>query len=170
MAEISTSPTPEVVHVFDSAASAFPVWADFLLVYVDGDFANSVWAAEHFPDAHKIPITVKGQAGVRVCDCETGDLTPAGAAEWAETELREGRHPWIYVNDSTRPKVEAALIARGIKPTQLQWWESNPDGVPTIRAGYSAKQYSWPQDHPLVAGQQFDLSVAYISAVMEADK
>ena len=168
--EITTRPTPEVVHVYDSAANAFPAWADFLLVYVDGRYANSVWAAEHFPLAHKIPIAVMGQPGVRVCDCENGDLTPAGAAEWAADEVHAARKPWVYVADSNRPAVESGLAARGISPGRVQWWEANPDGIAVIRAGYSAKQYSWPVTHPLAPGQRYDVSVAYLAAVMEADQ
>lgn len=77
--------------------------------YIDGRYA---WAASDwslFPEAQHVTITVFGQAGANVADCETGDLTPSQAATWAEAEINAGRTPTIYCNASTWPSVTAAL-------------------------------------------------------------
>ncbi len=114
---------------------------DIVAGYVDGRYA---WAATDwslFPAAQHVTITVLGQAGANVVDCETGDLTPSQAASWAQAEIAAGRRPTIYCNTSTWPSVNAALTGLGISLGSVDFWVAQYDGVAEIPAGAVAKQY-----------------------------
>jgi hypothetical protein len=157
-----------LVHVVDSAASAWPWWADFVLCYPDGEYANVKLAP---PNAHIIQITVTGLSGVRWCDCENGTLTVADTAQWAVNEYTAGRHPGIYCSLDRRGPIERELDSLRHGASIADWWLADPDGSTIIPAGWNAKQFSWPApNHPVVAGQRYDVSVMYLECALEADQ
>jgi hypothetical protein len=69
--------------------------------YVDGEWPDYPQIAAQFPSARLLSITVTGATAAIACDCETGDLTPAQAISWAQTQLTSAWRPVIYANVST---------------------------------------------------------------------
>jgi hypothetical protein len=118
--------------------AAIPADAAIVAGYVDGNYQTVPALQARFPQATIVEITVTGRPGVRVCDCETGDLTPAQAAAWATAEISAGRRPTIYCNLSTWPAARTLLADRA---GQVDWWVAEYDGDPAIPAGAVAKQY-----------------------------
>ena len=78
--------------------------------YIDGKFAWSQADWNLFPRAVHVTITVLGGSRkADVCDCETGDLTPAHAAQWVRDRKAEGyARPTIYCSRSVIPAVRTA--------------------------------------------------------------
>lgn len=156
------------VHVFDSAGSNFPALADFLLVYMDGAYANLGEAKKRYPQARLIQCTVHGASGVRVIDVESGTITTTQGVDLALAEIKAGRRPWLYGSLSS-----ISAMAEGMNdvPDKFDWWLAHPDGNGTLPTGYGAKQYSWPNAYPVEAGQGFDVSIANLDLCLyEAPK
>ncbi|HTT91137.1 MAG TPA: hypothetical protein VMF65_16405 [Acidimicrobiales bacterium] len=132
-----------LVDFFDSVnVQAIPADARVVAGYVDGRYATVPALVQRFPGAVIIRITVTGMAGVEVCDCETGDLTPAQAAAWADAEVQAGRRPTIYCSASSRPAVVTALMPYGMEFVRdVDNWVADYDGVAQVPAGSVAKQY-----------------------------
>jgi hypothetical protein len=131
-----------------------PSSAAIVAGYVDGMFAWSAAEWGLFPNAIRVPITVFGMANVKSCDCETGDLSPVGAAQWALVEVQGSRRPTIYCNTSTLPAVIVALASVGLQFLRdVDWWQAQYDGVATLVPYYGvtpvAKQYlGYPGNSP----------------------
>lgn len=142
--------------MFDSVTvGAIPPTAQLIGCYVDGRYVNVGQARQRFPHATIVTITVLGAAGAHVCDCETGDLTPPHAAQWAAREHQAGRHPTIYCNASTWPAVRAEVAKTELKPADVSYWIAQYDNQPHIPAGAVAKQYIDRGPH----GENVDISV-----------
>lgn len=125
--------------MYDSiSVDAIPADAQMVAGYVDGRWPTFTALETRFPHATRVSITVLGTAGANVADCETGDLTPQGAAGWAARELAAHRRPTIYCNANTWPTVEKTL--GGIAP-HVSIWLADYDGVADVPAGTVAKQY-----------------------------
>jgi len=132
--------------------------------YADGHYNWTVAQWERFLNSWRLPITVLGgHTGARIVDCERGDLTPGGAAQWCAIEARDyQRRPTVYCNRSTYPLLVRALGVFGMMfGRDASLWLAAPDGVatlsvpgdPTDYAGLVAKQYG---EGP---GAAYDLSV-----------
>jgi hypothetical protein len=89
-----------------------------------------------FPNATVLTITTQGAGSYRLCDMETGDLTPAEAAQWAYNEISSGRPKWdpptIYCQAANGQAVEWALASLGLKlgvdvQWFMAWWNGKPD-------------------------------------------
>lgn len=161
--------------LYDSVdVSRIPADAEMVAGYVDGHWATYESLAQHFPNAVRVSITVFGSASAQVCDCETGDLTPAQAAQWAKTKLVSGQHPTIYCSASVKPSVVGALNSLAVDPASVSWWIADYDGIAQLPPGAVAKQYRsdttqnldysvvadyWPGVDP--APQQGDTDMAY---------
>ena len=156
------------LHCYDSAPRAFPWFADVLLVYADGRYANVAWAQTHYPNARLLQCTVLGRPGVRVIDVEPGCVWPVSkAVELAQEDIKDRYRPWLYANGSTwDDELRPALDKAGVSAALYDSWLAQPDGVAEVPPGYQAKQYSWPQAHPVGPGQGYDVSVAWLEAVM----
>jgi hypothetical protein len=139
-----------------------PASAGIVAGYVDGLFAWSAAGWDLFPNALHVPITVLGMPNVKVCDCETGDLSPTGAAQWAATEVQAGRRPTIYCNTSTLPAVIVALqVFAGLQfMRDVDWWQAQYDGVATLEPYYGvtpvAKQFA---GYPGNSSGPYDVSI-----------
>ncbi len=146
------------VHVYDSVPALWPPEADFLLAYDDGARTshNFAEARSKRPYARIIQCTTTGRPGVRVIDVESGDSSVPHAALLVHSELAAKRRPWLYCSDDTRGTLETALHHLAIAPTDLDWWEANPDGAPVVNPGWQAHQYAW--------SAAYDTSVALLSA------
>lgn len=153
--------------MYDSAGRAFPWFADVLLVYADGRYANLAWAQAHYPDARLLQCTVTGRPGVRVIDVEPGCVWPVPkAVELAQEDIKDRYRPWLYASGDTWDELRPALDHAGVSAALYDSWLAQPDGDPTIPPGYQAKQYSWPQAGPVEPAQGYDVSVAWLEAVM----
>ena len=126
-----------------NAAAIFP--------YKDGIYAWSVGAIARFPSARKGYITVNGEVGVQIIDCEPGCVWPVSkAAALAHETLVSGVRPTLYANASTWPSLDAALHAVGIGRTvNADGWLADYDGVATLPSGYVAKQFQSHNTHPV---------------------
>lgn len=123
---------------------SIPADATEVAGYIDGLYAWPASAWARFTKATvKLTITVLGDLAADVCDCETGDLTPARAAAWARQKTTR---PTIYCNLSTRPAVEAELARLGMAPTQVDWWIAHYTNQPHLEAGSVETQ--WEQNVP----------------------
>jgi hypothetical protein len=109
-----------------------------ILPYRDGFYRWPVEQVQRFRTAgkHIIPVTVTGANPhlAQVADCERGDLTPAGAAQWARERNRlhgDAAHgdATVYVSLGSVPELLAAL---GPEPCWLwiAWWQA--DGRPRL--------------------------------------
>jgi hypothetical protein len=139
--------------MYDSVTAArLPADAKLVGAYVDGMYANEAAVRARCPQARVVTITVRGEAGADVIDCETGDATPAEAAAWAAAERAAGRLPTIYCNLSTWPAVKAAVAAQHV--TSVSYWIAHYDGQAVMVDGAVAKQYQERTD------QNLDYSIA----------
>jgi hypothetical protein len=131
------------VWMYDAVnASNIPKSAQIVAGYVDGRYANYGQIVSEFPSALHVSITVLGTAGARVADCETGDLTPAQAAAWAHEEIRAGRRPTIYSNESSHGDIANALAAEGLAfQKDVDWWAAGYTNSPYLAPGSVATQW-----------------------------
>ena len=98
---------------------------------------------ERWPGAIVIPITVSGTHEltydghrVRMCDMETGDLTPADAAQWCAEEIELGAPDWApptpYLQAANGLAMFQALDDVGLKMGVnvcwgMAWWNGRAD-------------------------------------------
>jgi hypothetical protein len=127
--------------------------------YVNG-YAGPAWLNRgfaRFPNARRITVFPTDEGDT--CDVEWLDLTPEQAAPWVKGRLAAGvLRPWVYVNRSNRPAVEAALAAAGVLSDQVALWVATLDGTQTVPAGpypVAAVQYS----NSVASGGHYDLSI-----------
>lgn len=145
--------------MYDSTTpAAIPTSAAIVAGYVDGLYRWSAADWARLAASSHVTITVFGNQAARVADCETGDLTPAQVARWAQVQLDQGRRPTIYANRSTWPEVCSALAAIGEFPASVDWWAADPTGVPHLVPGSVATQYAW-NELGQTGGVNVDLSV-----------
>ena len=169
-------------YMYDSVNPlGIPAGVDIVAGYVDGLYSNIDAMRKSHPQAYVLEITVTGKAGVRVCDCENGDLTPAQAAAWAHTELKAGRRPTIYTSEYQWPAVVEELAKLRVHQSAVDWWISSwttvakaADPAPEIYEGAVARQYASDVPHN---GSSYDLTVtrgrwplAPLPAVSESHK
>jgi len=134
--------------------AAIPKDATIVAGYVDGNWPTYGALVKAFPNAQRVSITTIGVIGAMVGDCETGDLTPQTAAEWAKARLQTGRRPCIYYARSNAQAVGAALAAVGVAVGDVDFWVADWTGVAHLVPGSVATQYSDPR----TSGGNFDIS------------
>jgi hypothetical protein len=86
--------------------------------YIDGAWRSYAGITARFPNAIPVSITVSGTQLAQVADCENGDLTPVGAANWAKAKLVAGVVPTVYCSEAAWPSVKNACA--GVGP--IDWW------------------------------------------------
>ena len=138
--------------LYDSVTAAnIPSSATQVAGYIDGRYkwTDADWA--RFPNATlKLKISaIPFNFAADVCDCETGDYTPAQAAEWAVNRKTQGLRPVIYCSVSVKPSVVEQLNARGLADTDVDWWEAHYTGQPHMEPGSEATQYADPGPYDL---------------------
>ena len=130
--------------MYDSANPAqIPTSAPIVAGYMDGLYAWKAADWHRLASSVQLTITVFGAPGVRIADCESGDLTPGQAAAWARRELDAGRRPTIYSDRSTWPQIVQALSLLGESGAAVDWWAADPTGTPHLVPGSVATQYAW---------------------------
>lgn len=148
-----------MLTAYDAVTAAnLPADAAYAFYYADGEFSNGQAVRERCPHATLEGITVLGSGGVRVCDCETGDLTPAQAVAWVAHSLEDGMYrPCVYANlDRWENQGLGAELER--YGSKIRRWVAHYDDVAEIPAGYDAKQYKTGDvDVNVCADNFFDL-------------
>ena len=93
--------------IYDSVTvSALPqVDGAMYLGYVDGTWPNFAAVKARFPHAVVLSVTTTGFTSADICDCESGDATPAVAA----AGVRDGLYKTVYANRATLPELVAAM-------------------------------------------------------------
>jgi hypothetical protein len=138
---LTTSSVPNsLVQIYDAVAvDTIPLGAEVVFYYDMPDTYAAVKA--RFPNATLLGITTQGAHGPewRMCDMETGDLTPSEAAQWAYDEITSGRPAWnpptIYAQAANGQEVQQAVEALGLQfgtqvPWFMAWWNGVPDLTP----------------------------------------
>lgn len=148
-----------------SDVPSIPAGAVKVAGYVSGAITAYWWTAAdwaRFPHAGHVRIDTDGSKPLEsdVVDCETGDVSPAGAARWAHTRQARGWWSAIYCSESQLPAVRAACAAAGV--TKVGYWIANwslslDQAVAKLTGDIYAVQFTSPSTHP---GQRYDLSVA----------
>ena len=137
------------VTATDIPPGAFPLVAG----YVDGAYAwtDADWLFHH--NSRLVRITVfGGGTDADVIDVESGDATPAQAAQWAIGRKAAGKVPTVYVQASRFGEVVAAFAAAGAP--YPYFWIADWDNVNGPWYGSIAKQYQ----NPTLSGAHYDVS------------
>jgi hypothetical protein len=91
--------------------------------YLDGSI--SAWPPEAWQTFAADPlvrISVLAAAGADAYDGETGNAGPAAVATAIANEVTDGRHPWLYCNETDLPGYLAALKGKGLQPLDRSLW------------------------------------------------
>src|SRR5580692_7338970 len=142
---------------YDSVdAGSYPADTEVALAYVDGNYPDFDAVKARFPDATVISITVEGAFDVRMCDVETGAMTYAQGAQWANRETAAGRRPTIYCSLWNKDAIMADLHS----PEDVDWFLPMWNGIPDVPPGYVGHQYASPTAPPFRKTQgNYDVSV-----------
>lgn len=93
------------------------------LGYADGNWPTAAKLESSFPQAQRIILTVTGATlDADGCDVETGDLTPAGGADWCLRKLAAApkSRPVYYASVSVMPEAIAELGNQLIRRDQVR--------------------------------------------------
>lgn len=112
-----------------SCTRGLPVYAG----YYNGTFANLNSFRADFPAAIILSITPNGVKGARCIDCEPGDATVAGAANFVAANLpvagaggrNDGGKPIVYTSAGDSQAVINAVAAKGIARDQWILWSAH---------------------------------------------
>jgi peptidoglycan hydrolase-like protein with peptidoglycan-binding domain len=91
--------------------------------YLDGSV--SAWPPEAWATFAADPlvrITVLAAPNADAYDGETGNAGPAAVATAIANEVTDGRHPWLYANETDMPAYLAALKSKGLQPLDRSLW------------------------------------------------
>jgi hypothetical protein len=116
--------------------------------YLDG--ARSAWPPEAWKELqaagidrhHLVGITVLGTGAeafrARAGDSEPGDMDPAHAARWAQTEHQAGHWPVIYCDRNDKPRVigECSKLGMSLHHDYLLW-VATLDGGSSSSSGFT---------------------------------
>ena len=100
---------------------------DYAAGYIDGRWPSYTAMRDRFPSATSVSITVFGSQAAQVADCESGDLTVAQAAAWAEAKVASGVVPTIYCSFATWGAAKSAV---GNIP--VDWWIAAYPGIGAV--------------------------------------
>lgn len=138
-------------YLYDSVPDTIPANATLIAFYADGRYANEAKLRQLHPNAEFVGITTGVLPNTKICDCETGDATPAQAAQWAFDERQANRYPTIYCSISNFQTVQNALAAHGLHfstdPNDAKgvfWWAAGYTNAPYLANGSVATQF---EDH-----------------------
>ncbi|MHB1434266.1 MAG: hypothetical protein ACYCVZ_19380 [Streptosporangiaceae bacterium] len=146
----------EPTFMYDSVDPfAIPIHARRVAGYVDGP--KSAWTRAGWdrfgPGIVLVTITVTGNPGADVADCENGDLTDAEAAQWALVKNQRGQTGTIYRQASSWAATKAEVDKAGAR---ADWWIGDWTGHVHELPGAAAVQYASPSTG---SGGDYDLSV-----------
>jgi hypothetical protein len=112
---------------YDSAAGEFPDDAEYVALYVDGDYQYH--EGRTFPNEHW--ITVLGDPKVLVADYEPGNLlfsAPGALRTWADRRIAMHRRAVVYCDRADLHQAHHELGAIVSTYPGLLWWIPTLDG------------------------------------------
>ena len=126
---VSSTLTGEDSITATGCAPGLPVYAG----YYNGTFANLNSFRADFPSAIVLSITPNGVKGARCIDCEPGDATVVGAADFVAANLPEagaggrndGGKPMVYCSAGDSQAVINAIAAKGISRSDWDLWSAH---------------------------------------------
>lgn len=140
---------PRMATMYDTTEPAsIPASAkapDYTAGYVDGKWPTFAAMMFKYPNAVPVSITAIRNSptsfNADVCDCETGDYTPAQAAVWATARIARGFVPTIYCSLAAWPSVVLACRAAAILAAVDWWIAAYPGCGPELYDGSVAHQW-----------------------------
>lgn len=128
--------TAGLIVIYDAVdVSAIPRSAQVILAYIDGGYVTLATVRAQFPNARIITVTTNGLNRADLCDVESGDATPAVAAQG----VRNGLYVNVYSDRSTKPALDAALAG-----LTWNWYCAAPGTSANLQPGSVATQFAWP--------------------------
>lgn len=122
--------------IYDAVdVAAIPAGAETVLAYIDGDFQTLGAVRARFPHATILTVTTNGRNRANICDVESGDATPAIAAEG----VRDGLYKTAYSAKSNKGPLDAAMGA-----LNWDWYAADPTGEEHLDSDSVATQWAWP--------------------------
>lgn len=120
---------------------------DMVAYYVDGLYRwpTSALAEPRFDGHQMVGITVTGEVGADVVDCEHGDVTPQQAAQWWQWMGQQNQMPTVYCSKGAAPAVVAAcraLVADAVPQLWVADWTNLPHMVTVDNAKVVAVQWT----------------------------
>lgn len=138
-----------LIVIYDAVdVSAIPRNAQVILAYIDGGYVTLATVRAQFPNARIITVTTNGLNRADLCDVESGDATPAVAAQG----VRNGLYVNVYSDRSTKPSLDAALAGLA-----WNWYCAAPGTSANLQPGSVATQFAWPG---FGSPGNYDISVA----------
>lgn len=122
--------------IYDAVdVAAIPASATTLLAYIDGDYVTLPAVRARFPKATILTVTTNGRSKADICDVESGDATPAIAAQG----VRDG----LYDNVYSALENEDALFDL-LAGKDWNWFAADPTGEEHLVPRSVATQWAWP--------------------------
>ncbi|SRR5258707_7025724 len=118
--------------------SEVPAGAAIYAGYVNGTWPSYAAIKAQHPGKLYVSISVNASGRAKCLDVEKGDASPDQAPGWVLDQRAAGDpHPWVYMNESTWPTVQAAFTTQKVVPPL--WWVAgyvtNPLKQATVPAG-----------------------------------
>jgi peptidoglycan hydrolase-like protein with peptidoglycan-binding domain len=114
---------------------------DLIAYYIDGAFAWTKQEIALFPNNKHVTITVLGNPA-DVADCETGDMTPASAANWVRSQKARGYdRPTVYRSLSMMQDVRQTTGTLIMGRDWDAWVADYDNKTSQVYSGSVAKQF-----------------------------
>lgn len=112
-----------------------PAKAEAVAGYVDGQWRTFPGLAKSHPNAHRLSITVTGEAAADCVDIERGDATPARALAWFKSHRATNMatpKPVLYTSVSEADDLISLFAAAGVPRSSYLLWTSHYTGRPHL--------------------------------------
>jgi hypothetical protein len=114
---------------------------DLVAYYIDGEFAWTPSEIALFPNNEHVTITVFGSPA-DTADCETGDMSPADAAEWVVRQKASGFfRPTIYRSLSVMQDIRNATGPLVLGKDWDAWVADYDNNTSNVYPGAALKQF-----------------------------
>jgi hypothetical protein len=136
-----------VTITFQDAVNAAALDPDqkHAVFYADGNWPNEAAVRARCPHAELFAITVRGATGHEYfcVDCETGDVSVAGAIAWVQKQVALGVDPvCVYANQNTWESLGLRNALAHYGKRIKRWVAAYPGSGANVTAGYDAHQYA----------------------------
>lgn len=120
--------------MYDSVSEpAIPAHATLVAGYEDGLYVTAPVLRKRKPAPEIVTLTVNGSTrGTKGIDCEKGDATPKGTANWCKAEIVDGHIPVAYTYLAGLRDLIKAFKAAGISPEHVTLWTAHYTNKPHI--------------------------------------
>lgn len=117
----------------DVTVALIPADAQYIAVYVDGEYKNVSEVKSKFPRATIITIAVNPADDAEVLDVEAGDATIADVYAWLLRQLARGVwRPVIYTSAGNVDRLMLTMVANKFTRSQYRLWSAHYGDGPHI--------------------------------------